>query len=73
MDDAEYFPKKRIIISTFLDMAKSMELNTVCEGVETELQVDFLKEAGCDYLQGFYFSRPVDMETFNQLLEQDCA
>lgn len=73
LDEAEYFPKKRIIISTILDMAKSMELNTVCEGVETELQVDFLKEAGCDYLQGFYFSRPVDMETFNQLLEQDCA
>jgi EAL domain-containing protein (putative c-di-GMP-specific phosphodiesterase class I) len=39
-------------------MAHGLKLKTVAEGVENVEQVEFLRALGCDYLQGFYFSRP---------------
>ena len=48
----------RIILTELVKMANSLGLDTVCEGVETEDQVRFLQEIGCDKLQGFYFMKP---------------
>jgi EAL domain-containing protein (putative c-di-GMP-specific phosphodiesterase class I) len=42
----------------------------VAEGVETEAQLQFLKENGCDDVQGYLISRPIDAEAFTTLLEQ---
>ena len=55
-------PKNRIILNSIFDMAKNLGVDTLCEGVETEEQCRFLKEAGCRRLQGFYFSKPVPKE-----------
>lgn len=49
-------------------IAKSMDLKIVGEGVETEKQLAFLRENGCDYLQGYYFSKPVPADEFEKLL-----
>jgi len=49
-------------------MAKKLEMQTLAEGVETIEQLQFLKDHGCDLIQGYYFSRPVDSETFTSLL-----
>ena len=45
-------------------MIKDMKMEIVVEGIESEEMADKLAELGCDYLQGFYFSRPLPEEEF---------
>ena len=52
----------KIILTELMQMATSLGVDTVCEGVETEAQARFLSEIGCSKLQGYYFSRPVPFE-----------
>jgi len=47
------------LINAIIAMAQSLSLKTVAEGVETKEQVELLSTLGCDYLQGYYFSKPV--------------
>ena len=56
--------KSLIIISSILYMAKEIGIHTVAEGVETEEQYRFLKLAGCERMQGYYFGRPEPMENW---------
>ena len=53
--------------------AALMGITTVCEGVETIKQLEFLKKIGCDYIQGYLFSRPVPEEEFYRKLEAELA
>lgn len=53
----------RIILTQLIKMASALGLDTACEGVETLEQLHFLKEIGCSKLQGYYFSRPVPLQT----------
>ena len=56
------------IIKSVCEMAKGLGIQTVCEGVETQAEFDFLKEAGCDYAQGFLFSPPIPLkEVYSKL------
>lgn len=48
----------RIIISSMVRMAKCLGLKTLAEGVETQEQMDFLKEIGCEKAQGYYYGKP---------------
>ena len=61
-------PDDRAIITAIIAMARSLKLKVVAEGVETEKQLAFLKELGCDEIQGFYFSRAVPAREFIKLL-----
>ena len=56
------------IVSAILAMAKELKIHTLAEGVETEVQLDFLKSKGCDYIQGYYFSKPLEVSFFTQYL-----
>ena len=47
-----------------LDMAKKLGMHTLCEGVETQEQSDFLREIGCERQQGYLFSKPIPEEEF---------
>ncbi len=58
------------IVSAIIAMAKELKVNTLAEGVETIEQLDFLKTKGCDYIQGYYFSKPVDVKAFTELLQE---
>ncbi len=63
----------RAIITTIITMAKQLGLKIVAEGVETEPQFDFLKQEGCDIIQGYLFSRPIPAEDFSKLLAENWA
>ena len=51
-----------VILTELTKMATALGIDTVCEGVETEKQVRFLREIGCQKLQGYYYSKPVPMD-----------
>ncbi|MBE6068105.1 MAG: EAL domain-containing protein [Clostridium lundense] len=53
-----------IIASIIMSLGKSLELEVVAEGVETQEQVDFLKENTCDEMQGYFFGKPMCSEDF---------
>jgi diguanylate cyclase (GGDEF)-like protein/PAS domain S-box-containing protein len=55
-------PDDAIIASSIIKLAHSLGLKVVAEGVETRGQVEFLEKEGCDYVQGFYFARPMAVE-----------
>ena len=54
----------KIILTQLVRMATNLRIDTVCEGVETRDQVNFLREIGCSKLQGYYFSKPVSFDAF---------
>jgi EAL domain-containing protein (putative c-di-GMP-specific phosphodiesterase class I) len=54
-------------------MAHSLDLRVVAEGVETETQYRFIQAKGCDEMQGYFFSKPVDAVTFETLALHDQA
>lgn len=60
--------KSRIIIKGIIDMCHSMGIKTVAEGAETEAQVQFLRDNGCDYIQGYYFSKPLPKSEFEEFI-----
>ncbi len=59
------------LVKLILDIAKYLKLRVVAEGVESEGQLKLLKDAGCDLVQGFYFSRPLPAEEFERLIEAE--
>jgi len=54
----------KAIVSAVIHMAKSLGLQTIAEGVETEGQLAFLREQGCEEVQGYYYSKPLPVEQF---------
>ena len=58
----------RIFAETIIVMAHKLGLKVIAEGVETVAQKDLLKAAGCDYAQGYLFSRPLPFQAFETLL-----
>ncbi len=54
--------KSKIILTELIKMAIALDIDTVCEGVETTEQVNFLRMVGCTKLQGFYYSTPLPCE-----------
>jgi EAL domain-containing protein (putative c-di-GMP-specific phosphodiesterase class I) len=64
-------PKKATsaaITRALIDLAHELEVRVIAEGMEREEQRDFLREAGCDYVQGFLFSKPMTAAAFSDFL-----
>lgn len=61
------------VLTHSVAMIKSLKMDIVAEGVETQEQAEELSNMGCDYFQGYYYSKPVNAEEFLALLEQNCA
>jgi diguanylate cyclase (GGDEF)-like protein/PAS domain S-box-containing protein len=57
-------PEDRAIVVAIISLAKGLGLKTIAEGVETEAQLAFLREHGCDEVQGYYFSQPKPADAF---------
>lgn len=58
------------LVIAIINMAKSLDMKVVAEGVDSLEKVEFLKRQGCDSYQGFYFSRPVSGNEYIRLLNQ---
>ena len=63
-------PEDQGILRFIIDLAHSMKLSVVAEGIETGEQVERIKKLGCDYAQGYFFSRPVCAEEFEEILKK---
>lgn len=61
------------IVSAIINMAHSLGMEVVAEGVETWNQLEFLREHQCDHIQGYYFAQPLPPEEFTALLNQDLS
>ena len=55
---------RRSMVEPIILLAKSLGMQTVVEGVETQSQLDYVCSVDCDVIQGFYYSRPVDLDEF---------
>ena len=64
----EHNAKDFRLVELVMDIAKYLKVPVVAEGVETENQLRLLKEADCDLVQGYYFSRPLPPEEFEKLI-----
>lgn len=67
LSSTELEARSRIILRNILELARELHITTVCEGVETRIQADQLRDMGCDIAQGYFFSRPIDIESFTKL------
>ncbi len=65
--------ESRIILTELMKMAIGLGTETVCEGVETKEQVEFLREIGCTRIQGYYYSRPLPFEEIVSLFGKGTA
>jgi len=64
-------PRSRIVLTELMRMAQSLGMDTVCEGVETAEQAEFLSEIGCTRLQGYYFGKPSPIEAIWEGIEKN--
>lgn len=62
--------KNRELINAAIAMAYSLKIKVVAEGIETQEQPSYLKQLGCDYGQGYFFSKPVTVEKITELLKK---
>lgn len=60
----------KAIVTAIINMASSLGMQTIAEGVETAGQLAFLRLQGCDEVQGYYFSEPLPAEQFEQFIKQ---
>ncbi len=61
------------MVELVVEMAKSLSVPAIVEGVESDEQYNLVKNAGCDVVQGYYFSKPIDEKSYEALLEKELA
>ncbi len=63
----------RAIVSAVINMAHSLGLTTIAEGVETKAQLEYLQQQGCDEIQGYFYSKPLSSQLFEKYLRTNNA
>ena len=67
LNESENKERSNTILYTIIDMAKSLGMDVLAVGVESESQMNLMKTLGCESFQGFYFSKPVPVESFERM------
>jgi EAL domain-containing protein (putative c-di-GMP-specific phosphodiesterase class I) len=70
VNDVDGQERARALVAVLINMAKVLDVQVVAEGVETAGQLAVLQELGCDFIQGYYFSKPLKLEEFVKFLQQ---
>jgi diguanylate cyclase (GGDEF)-like protein/PAS domain S-box-containing protein len=70
VDDIDVGAESSLLVDTILEMAHVLGLKVVAEGVETDTQADYLRQRGCDFAQGFLFSKPLSDADMATLLKR---
>ena len=65
--------KSQDIIKSVLDIAHAIDIPAIAEGVESLEYIELLKKYGCNWAQGYFYSKPLPIEEFNKLCERDCT
>ncbi|MDR0821854.1 MAG: GGDEF domain-containing protein [Oscillospiraceae bacterium] len=68
LSDIDFDRKSVDVMEAIISLAEKLDIRTICEGLETLEQVDLLTELGCREAQGFYFSRPIPAEEYEELI-----
>ena len=68
IDNIQRNEKDLKVVQTIIELGHRLDMKVIAEGVELEEQVRILHEQGCDFYQGYYFSKPVDLDVFCELL-----
>ncbi len=58
----------RVVLTAMITMVRALGRHSLCEGVETEEQIEFLRTIGCEIVQGFYYSKPLSATEFKEFL-----
>lgn len=58
--------RERIVISSIVTMASQLDMDVICEGVETEDQIKFLQSIGCTMAQGYYYDKPLPSDVYEE-------
>jgi EAL domain-containing protein (putative c-di-GMP-specific phosphodiesterase class I) len=61
-------PEDKAIVSAIIGLARTLGFQTIAEGVETQGQLAFLRQQGCDEVQGYFFSRPLPADQFETFM-----
>jgi EAL domain-containing protein (putative c-di-GMP-specific phosphodiesterase class I) len=69
--DLPYSDDSAAIVRTIVNLARSLNIHTVAEGIETPEQLQCLEQLGCDYGQGFLFAKPMQAAAAEELLRGD--
>ena len=64
LTEVEDNPKLMVVLKNTISMIKGMNMEIVVEGVETENLVKLFKELDCEYIQGYYYSKPIPKQDF---------
>ncbi len=67
IDDKD-IDKSQIVIKSIVSLIKQLGISVVAEGIETKSQIEMLKKANCDIVQGYYFSKPLPIKEFEKLV-----
>ena len=65
--------KGSTILTAVVKMASKLNISVIAEGVESIEQADFLKDIGCDIIQGFYYSKPIPESNYTELISEKYA
>ena len=66
LQETDIHDRVKGIIICAVELAHTMGVQIVCEGAESEQHVSFLQEIGCDFAQGYYFTKPIPQKAFDQ-------
>lgn len=75
--DGEFFRnvsdlnRANIVVKNIIELAKSLNMNVVAEGIETQDQVEYLRTTECDLIQGYYYSKPISASDFEKYMSKN--